>query len=512
MSLVKRNILANFLSKFWVAIATYASIPFYLKLLGAGAYGLIGFNITLNTLISVLDLGFSITLNKELAKLSSTSGAEQESRDLVRTLEVVYWPIAILIGLALVLGSSLIARYWVHSSEIPLSTVQTAIMMMGVSVAIQWPYTLYQGGMLGLQRQKEMGLISAGIATLQNIGGVAALLVFGRKIEVYFLWQIFASLAITSAVTFNLWKYLPKSNRPATFNFQILKNFWKFSIAVMGSGIISLAVFQADKVVLSKILTLEELGNFTMISQVTGLVIMLAYPITMGVFPRMVQLLQQNLQSELSDLYHQSCQLISVLTMPFALLLCFFSSDFIGIMEKLTGRALLSHHVDAALSLFAVGALGNALINLPYQLQLSANWTSLWIKQTLISFFIQVPLLFFLGGKFGIAGCGAVYVSLFSAYLIFMIPLQHRRVLKGEAIIWYRDDFLSPILCVIGIMLMARLCKVGNASPLLTVIYLCGVWVMATLAACMGAPMTRKLILDRLRNSKNASSKGDELR
>ena len=42
MSLVRRNIFANFPSKFWVAIATYVLILFHLKLLGEVAYGMIG--------------------------------------------------------------------------------------------------------------------------------------------------------------------------------------------------------------------------------------------------------------------------------------------------------------------------------------------------------------------------------------------------------------------------------------------------------------------------------------
>ncbi len=42
MSLVRRNIFANFLCKFWVAIATYALILFHLKVLGEVVYGMIG--------------------------------------------------------------------------------------------------------------------------------------------------------------------------------------------------------------------------------------------------------------------------------------------------------------------------------------------------------------------------------------------------------------------------------------------------------------------------------------
>ena len=166
MGLVQKNIIANFMGKVWVTIVTYLSIPFYIKLLGIESYGLIGFNVTLNAMISLLDLGFSVTLNKELAKLSAISGTEQKSRDLVRTLEIVYWPIAIFIGIVVISLSSLIASQWVHAEHIPSATIQKAVIMMGISIAIQWPFTLYQSAMLGLQRQKEMSIISSFISSL----------------------------------------------------------------------------------------------------------------------------------------------------------------------------------------------------------------------------------------------------------------------------------------------------------------------------------------------------------
>ena len=74
--------------------------PLYLKYLGIESYGLIGLFVSLMALLSIMDMGLSSTLSRELARLSVIPGTEQESRDLVRTMELVYWTIGALLALS----------------------------------------------------------------------------------------------------------------------------------------------------------------------------------------------------------------------------------------------------------------------------------------------------------------------------------------------------------------------------------------------------------------------------
>lgn len=69
-------------------------IPLYIKFLGIEAWGLVGFFATLLVTFGLLDMGLSTTINREMARLSVLPGKEQEMRNLVRTLEVIYWGIA----------------------------------------------------------------------------------------------------------------------------------------------------------------------------------------------------------------------------------------------------------------------------------------------------------------------------------------------------------------------------------------------------------------------------------
>ena len=62
--------LVNFLGRGWGALLSIALTPVYIKFLGIEAYGLIGVFITLQSLLSILDMGLGTAANREMAVLS----------------------------------------------------------------------------------------------------------------------------------------------------------------------------------------------------------------------------------------------------------------------------------------------------------------------------------------------------------------------------------------------------------------------------------------------------------
>src|SRR5512143_2314514 len=141
-------------------------IPLYIKFLGIEAYGLIGFFAMMQGTLQVLDLGLSQTMNREMARYTVLPDKAAEARDLVRTLEMGYWVIGIIIGVTVVVASPFIAKYWIKAGSLSTNTIQQAVAIMGLVVALQWPISLYGGGLLGLQRQILFNMVKIGISTL----------------------------------------------------------------------------------------------------------------------------------------------------------------------------------------------------------------------------------------------------------------------------------------------------------------------------------------------------------
>ncbi|HDH07966.1 MAG TPA: polysaccharide biosynthesis protein, partial [Gammaproteobacteria bacterium] len=115
MTSTKRNIIANFVGRGWSGVITLIFMPVYISLMGIEAYGLVGIYLSLFAVLFLLDLGLSTTLNRELAKLSARNENVQQMRNLVRTLELIYWVTAVLIGVCIVLLAPLITHYWIKA-------------------------------------------------------------------------------------------------------------------------------------------------------------------------------------------------------------------------------------------------------------------------------------------------------------------------------------------------------------------------------------------------------------
>ena len=97
-TLVARNVAANALGRSWSMLMNFAFVPIYIRLLGIEAYGVIAFFFTLIALFSFLDLGLSSTLNREMARRTGAAIPTDEARDVVRTMEVIYWGIGFFIS------------------------------------------------------------------------------------------------------------------------------------------------------------------------------------------------------------------------------------------------------------------------------------------------------------------------------------------------------------------------------------------------------------------------------
>jgi O-antigen/teichoic acid export membrane protein len=103
---LKQNVAANVLGQGWSALMGLAFIPVYIQYLGIEAYGLIGLFAVLQTWLSLLDMGLGQTLGREMARFTSGYHSPQSIRNLLRSLEVIMYAMAVLMAAAIVFSSS----------------------------------------------------------------------------------------------------------------------------------------------------------------------------------------------------------------------------------------------------------------------------------------------------------------------------------------------------------------------------------------------------------------------
>jgi O-antigen/teichoic acid export membrane protein len=485
---VQRNILANFAGKAWTALMALAFLPLHVSFLGIEAYGLIGFFVSFMALFSVLDMGLSTTLSKELARLSGVPGAEQTARNLTRTFELIYWGVGILIGCAVAVTAPFIAGHWLSVQDMDVATVEHAIMAMGLAVALQWPTALYSGGLMGLQRQVSLNSIRVVAATLQGVGTVLVLWLVSPTILAYFSWQILIGAVQTAVLAWLLWDSLPSSSY-AAFRKDLLIGNWRFAGGMALIALLVAILTQADKIVLSKLLSLEMFGYYTLAAVIGSALNYISNPIFNALFPRFAQEAGAGNAVELTALYHKGSQLMAACVAPMWIFLALFAEDILSIWF---GDAPVVSHTHLLVSLLATGTALNAFMTLPYALQLAHGWTSLSVYKNVVSVALLIPLLLWLIAHHGTTGAALAWIALNAGYFLFEIPLLHRRLLKKDMGRWYAQDVAIPVAVCLGIGLVARVAMPGGLPKMVVFLWILAAFALASVGTALSMHYTRE--------------------
>ncbi len=440
---LKANIIANFAGNGWSALIGLLFVPIYLKYIGPEGYGLIGIFSSLQLVLSLMDGGLSTTLNREMSRLSVLPGKEQQMHNLVKTLGTVYWFMAFVAGVIALGLSPFLARYWVQPKDLSVQTITYAFLLLSISLTFQLPINFYTGGLLGLQRQVILNTIRIILTSIKSIGALLILLFVSNSILAFFGWTLLVTIFQALSMKYILWDCLPKTTSNPIFDKQELKKIWRFAAGIAGISLTTILLTQVDKIILSKMLSLEQFGYYTISCTLGCMIYQIASPLTQSYFPKFSNLISLNKTEELKNLYHQGCQMISVLVLPATFVLVFFSKELIFIWTKNLTTAENTWMITA---IYAFGAGLNGLMNIPYILTLSYGWTKLGFYQNIFFLILMIPLTIFLALKYVGVG-GAISWAIINTLYFFITPhLIHKKILKGEVVKWYWKDSLKPLL------------------------------------------------------------------
>jgi O-antigen/teichoic acid export membrane protein len=488
MSAFSKNVIANYVGKGWSGLMSLVFIPVYINFMGIEAYGLVGFFMTLQVVFSLLDMGLSTALNRELARSSAARHDAAITRDLVRTLEVVYCIVGAGIAGLVAALAPLIANNWIKSGSLSTQTVTGVIQLMGMTLALQWPFALYSGGLMGLQRQLPLNAVTIMVSTLRWGGAALILWLVAPTIQAFFTWQVIVSAVQTLVTGIVLWKCLPKASRPARFDRQMLIKIWRFAAGMTGISAMAIILTQLDKIVLSKLLSLEVFGYYTLATVVASSLILLVNPIFSAVFPSFSQLVADDDHGGLKRRYHAVCQLVSVVVIPAAVVLALFSKE---ILLLWTGDSITAGNAHALISVLVIGTAINSLLHLPYALQLAHGWTKFALVSNVIAVVLLGPTIIWAATQYGALGAAITWVTLNCGYVFIGMPMMHKRLLQGELKRWYLIDIGLPLLGSLAVALLGRWLFPAHTSILTAVIWLLTISALTLLAAALATPSLR---------------------
>ena len=496
------NIASNFIGSIWTTILVIIFVPFYLRYIGIEAYGLIGVFTGIQAFIALLDFGLSPTLNRELARLSAFDDQAQAMHDIKRTLEIPNWISAAVITVGLCALSPLIAKYWVRPVDLTESTITQSLWLMSISVAVQFLSSFYVGGVLGMQRQLYLNAVNIISSTLRSAGGFLVLVFISPTIQAFLIWQCFVAVFQLFSVWLLLKKSLPASPLKGRFQRELLKKIWRFAAGMTGLTILSLVLIQTDKLILSRMLSLQYFGYYALAITISGMAVgTIVSSITNSVYPKYSHFVFVKDEAGLSDIYHRSCQVLSAVLIPVVLVIAAFSYQ---ILQVWTGDEKISANTYLLLTITAIGTGLNGIMYLPYHLQLAHGWTRLSLYINVAAIIILVPVMIAGVYKYGAVGGATVYAALNFSYIFITIQLMHRRILKDEKWKWYIQDLLFPLAASALIVMTGRYFLNDEWVSLIKVLYIGGILGLAFVAAIAVLPQLRSFILAPVFNARLA--------
>lgn len=450
---LKKNTIANYLGQGWAALMGLAFIPVYIRYLGMEAWGLVGFMSMLQAWFTLLDMGLTPTLSREMARFQAGAHDAQSIRDLLRSLEVIYGGVAVAVVGVVWLSAPWISVHWLSTTQLSAASVAQAISIMGLVLSTRMVEQIYRGAIQGLQRQVWLNGAQSILATLRWAGVIGVLAWISPSIEAFFLWQGLVSLLSVAVLARQTYHWLPPGERPARFDMEALVRVRRFAGGMAATTLLTLLLTQVDKLLLSKLVPLEDFGYYTLAASVAGALYFLVTPIASAVSPRLTELVARSEQQVLIDIYHRASQWLAAVLVPVALMMAAFAEP---LLYAWTGNVNLANQTSPLLALLALGTLCNGFMYVPYMTQLAHGWTGFAVRVNIVAVSFIVPAILWAVPRFGAIGAAWAWLALNVGYVLIGMHFMHRRLLPNEKWRWYQDAVFKPLVAGTVAVLVLR--------------------------------------------------------
>lgn len=488
---MRRNLLAAYSGMFLNMLVPLIVTPFVLRALGTEAYGLIGIGLMLQSILTFLEAGLSASLSRAFAEKTAKpddAGNLSGMHDLLRTLEYFYAILVGLVCLLVFLASPFIARYWITDHSLPYDMVWQCIALIGLMIGFRFFVSLYGGGLAGLQRQVVLNAVSMTMTVVANVGAIAVLFRLSSDPRAFFAWLAVSGALTALVLRRTLAASLPAPAAPARFDWAQWQSIRRFSVGISSLMVTSLAVTQADKLLLSRLLPLRDFGFYSIASNVAYFVQLMTFPVQTTYYPRMTQCQAKGDAQALTDIYRFASRLVSLLVFPIGFTLALFSHDVLLLWLR---DAQVAGAVHTILSLLVVGTtLLTSLMMMPYAMTLAHADTRITLRMHMGLLCIQVPAVIFAAINFGAVGAASFWCALFCIYGPLYAWRVNRKYLAASHFEWLWASVLKPALPALMAAAAVKQVVTGFAIPAsFAILYLPIAWGLAQMAAWIIAPL-----------------------
>ncbi len=408
-------------------------------MLGLEAYGLVGLITVLQVVLGAFDLGLSATMTKVVS--ADRSDNFLATRDLINSSLTLYWGMALAIAVLLWVASPWIAKHWLQPATISAETVTLSVRIIAVYLALRWPVAFYAGIISGLQRMDMLNLMKSGVVSLRLVGGVIVLL-FSPELETFLLWFAVSALFELAVYVVVSHRLMPGLTLRPYFSLVAIKTTWKFSATMSLIALMAMLLTQLDRLVVSKLLSLEALGLYSLAYNTASGLSLLQGAINSASLPALSKAHSYEQVGAFLARYDKTSQLMGYSMAFFCCALVFFGHDILGVWVG----SQVADGASVALAVLSSGFFLNAMVSNAYIAAVAQGQPHLPLKVNLVILPFYMLALYWLTLEMGIVGAAVCWLALNLYYFVSLLPLVQIRLLRQKVGPWLMRNVFPFLL------------------------------------------------------------------
>jgi O-antigen/teichoic acid export membrane protein len=473
---LNKHIFANYVGVAVTTLLTFLVVPFYLKWLGADAYGLIGIATMIQGWIMLLNAGLAPVAGRQAAQAHGGSADWQQTGRFFRTIDSLLLGMSLPIICIVFFSRHWLALNWLEKSSLGTETIELSIVLLVVTTLIRLACSVSRGIIANLEEQVWLN-INLVIFNVLRFAVSIPIVYLWPSINVLFVWWLFISaleyLSIQRKISLSVPVHIPFF----VFDIAELRRHGKMAATLAVTSGIWVAVTNLDKLLLSATLTLANYGYFSIAILLSTSVLILSQPISQAFQPRLTKAYANGGIDAVCNEFRRCTNWLVLLVFPVGAVLFALPETILTIW---THDHSVATNAANVLRAYVLGSTLLAAGSLLYALQIAIGNVRWHLRGNLIFAAILFPTMPWIVIHYGAIGAAWLWagfnIVLFFVWNTFLL----KKLAKSLFPKWILVDTLLPMLVSFSIALLANYCvnylfinKIENLiSMLMFVIFL----------------------------------------
>lgn len=460
--MLRKNLLANFSSLFIATSLALLCVPFYLKWLGADAYGLVGLASMVQAWIMLLSAAVMPVMGRQAAQAHAGTITWHEAAVFFKAVDWFFFVTSSVLIVIAILCVDWLANNWLGQTGLKNETVKVALVMLLVIALARMSCSVNYGVLANAEAQVWMGW-NVIVFSFLRFAVSLPLIYFSKSVELLFLWWCISALLELVSIKSKIKRIVSVTLPFFLFDFSHVKKHARIALPLFFTGLIWVLLTQLDKLVLSSILPLSEYAYFSVATLLASCVLLVSQPVGQAFQPRITKAYSvAGLPAALDEFSHCT-RWVVLLIFPLASILIFLPESVVYVW---TGDQEVARRTADIMRGYVAGNVLVGVGGLLYMLQVAIGNVRLHFWGNVIFAVILVPFVPIVANRYGAEGAAWLWASTNLFIFVFWNAFVLRKLANELFPKWILVQTLLPLAVTFLVGYIFSLWLVGGESRL----------------------------------------------